>query len=785
MSAGIQAFLLTRQWRDTPAGLALDLWFASENGPVYVEITGQEAIFFILESDVPKLAKLQRMAIPRTGDGNLRNVANQTVVPVYFSSQRQLRDAAEQLQSAGIRHWEADIRPPDRFLMERFITGGVSIHGNQQPHSKTIRYSNPKLSASDYRPNLKIVSLDIETSMDALRLYSIAVLASGIRRVFMVGAKSDDSPELTIVGCEDEASCLRLFLRWLASYDPDVMIGWNLVQFDLWVLETICRRCKVRFSIGRSGQNGHWREDEDSNRRYLQIPGRLALDGIELMKSASYNFPSFALEAVARNVLGEGKLLHSADRGGEITELFATDKRRLAEYNLKDCELVWDIVERTALVKFAVERSQLTGLPMDRMGGSVASFDYAYLPLLHRKSYVAPNLGELQSDLLSPGGYVLDSQPGIYGNVLVLDFKSLYPSIIRTFRVDPYGFWFAQHRKLPDEACVPGFNGAVFAKDEHLLPGIIERLWQARDRAKAQYNLPLSQAIKIIMNSFYGVLGSTGCRFYDPRVCSSITLRGHDIIQTSREWIEEQGFGVIYGDTDSLFVWVGNEREESEAQRIGTALADSLNERWREKLAQDHGIDSALEIEFETHYLQFLMPTIRGSEQGSKKRYAGTVRETNSEPRLVFKGLENVRTDWTVLARNFQEELYRRVFAGEAVESYVRETVASVWAGERDQQLIYRKRLRRKLADYQKNIPPHVQAARKLHAQAGTPITRGDWIEYLITVNGPEPRAELRSPIDYHHYIERQLAPVADGILRFVGLSFSGVTDSQLSLFGV
>lgn len=779
----MQAFLLTRQWRDTPAGISLDLWFASEAGPVFVEITGQEAIFFVRGDDIPALTALRLPAAPRIGDAKLRNVASETVLPLYFSSQRQLREAAAQLHQLGIPHWEADIRPPERFLMERFITGGVAIHGSRESLSKTSRYRNPKLVPNDYRPHLKLISVDIETSMDAKQLYSIAVFGRNVRRVFMVGAESIENSEISIVRCEDEASCLRLFLRWLASYDPDVLIGWNFVQFDLWVLENICRKCNVRFTLGRNGQTAHWREDEGSNRRYVQIPGRLALDGIEVMKAASYNFPSFALEAVAQQILGEGKLLHSADRGQEITSLFNSDKGRLAEYNLKDCKLVWDIAESTALVEFAIERSQLTGLPMDRSGGSVAAFEYAYLPLLHRKSYVAPNLGELQSDLVSPGGYVLDSQPGIYNNVLVLDFKSLYPSIIRTFRVDPYGFWFARHNDLADDDCVPGFNAAVFAKHEHLLPGIIEKLWQARDRAKADRNLPLSQAIKIIMNSFYGVLGSTGCRFYDPRVCSSITLRGHDIMKSSREWIEEQGFTVIYGDTDSLFVWVGNERKESEAQQIGAALVASLNGRWREKLAKDDGIDSALEMEFETHYLQFLMPTIRGSEQGSKKRYAGVVR-VDDQRRLVFKGLENVRTDWTPLAKAFQEELYRRVFAGEAVESYIREIVASVWAGQQDEQLIYRKRLRRKLADYQKNVPPHVQAARKLLQRQGIRTARGERIEYLITVHGPEALADLHSPIDYSHYIDRQLAPVADGILRFIGLSFAELTDSQLNLFG-
>lgn len=105
------------------------------------------------------------------------------------------------------------------------------------------------------------------------------------------------------------------------------------------------------------------------------------------------------------------------------------------------------------------------------------------------------------------------------------------------------------------------------------------------------------------------------------------------------------------------------------------------------------------------------MPTIRGTDQGSKKRYAGLIQEGEKQ-RMVFKGLETVRTDWTPLAQQFQQTLYLRIFRNEPYQDYVRETIASLMAGELDNQLVYRKRLRRPLAEYQRNVPPHVRAAR-------------------------------------------------------------------------
>ena len=378
---------------------------------------------------------------------------------------------------------------------------------------------------------------------------------------------------------------------------------------------------------------------------------------------------------------------------------------------------------------------------------------------------------------------MLDSQPGIYDDVLVLDFKSLYPSIIRTFYIDPLGLALGTAESEAGGNTIAGFLGAEFSREQHILPEIIQQLWTLRDEAKSRGDAAQSQAIKIIMNSFYGVLGTTGCRFFDARLASSITLRGQQILQETRDRIEALGDRVIYGDTDSLFVSVGESLEgETSVQDRGRYLQQELNRWWSGRLADEYGIESVLELQFETHYRRFLMPTVRGSDKGSKKRYAGVV-DKNGESTIVFKGLENVRTDWTALARRFQSELYRRVFFDEPFDDYIRELVAGVEAGQLDDQLVYRKRLRRRLDDYERNIPPHVQAARLARERGNTPPSRGDWMEYVITHQGPEPADDASSGLDYQHYIDKQLAPVADGILHFVGTSFEKISGKQGSLF--
>ncbi|CAK8743987.1 DNA polymerase II [Sodalis praecaptivus] len=129
--------------------------------------------------------------------------------------------------------------------------------------------------------------------------------------------------------------------------------------------------------------------------------------------------------------------------------------------------------------------------------------------------------------------------------------------------------------------------------------------------------------MKIIMNAFYGVLGAPGCRFFDNRLASSITLRGHAIMHQTRALIEAEGYPVIYGDTDSTFVWLKRPCPQDAAVAIGQGLVSKINAWWRDNLRQELDLDSALELEFETHFSRFLMPTIRGAELGSKNAMPG------------------------------------------------------------------------------------------------------------------------------------------------------------------
>jgi DNA polymerase II len=781
-------FLLTRQANDRLGSAVIELWLTTEHGPYQIIIEGEKPLFFI---DQQQIAQATQIASQHQIDNQikplpLKDFAQTQLAACYLPSIAMARQFSALLQLAGMTVLESDIKLADRYLMERFITGSIEFTGQIEPQPQYHRIRSAKCRQSDYQPTLSVVSLDIECSEHGI-LYSIGLDSPMDSRVIMIG--SPQECETSIEWVENEQQLLQALITWFANYDPDVIVGWNVIDFDFRLLHKRADWHKIKLNIGRANQNSYFRTANTTQQGFITIPGRVVLDGIDTLKTATYQFRSWSLESVAQEMLGEGKAIHNVhDRMAEINHMFRHDKPSLAKYNLQDCVLVNRIFEQTHLIDFAIQRSRLTGVELDRIGGSVAAFTNLYLPQLHRAGYIAPNL---HSDgwLASPGGYVMDSLPNLYDSVLVLDYKSLYPSIIRSFLIDPLGL--IEGLKLPigtgPDHAVSGFRGGQFHRTKHFLPEMIKTLWQARDVAKQNQDKPLSQAIKIIMNSFYGVLGSSGCRFFDNRLASSITMRGHEIMKQTKQLIEQQGYIVIYGDTDSTFVSLGRPHSPEEADEIGQRLVTQINLWWSVHLREQYGLASHLEIEYETHYTKFLMPTIRGSDTGSKKRYAGLIKQGGNE-RIIFKGLESARTDWTPLAQRFQLTLYQLIFAGYDPKEYIASTVAQTLNGDFDTELVYQKRLRRKLHEYQKNVPPQVRAARladEHNQRLGRTLqyqNRG-LIRYVITVNGPEPIEYQTSHIDYQHYIDKQLKPIADAILPFISLDFEQLNQPQLGLF--
>ena len=686
----------------------------------------------------------------------------------------------DRLHGAGIDTFEADVGFATRYLIERGIKGGCEIDGDPVSDTRvTYVFDNPSLRPAEVQVEPRVLSFDIETDAKAQRLLAISLYATDVDEVLIVDSSGRGMPERA-TACKDEFVALDAFCERIDRFDPDVLTGWNVIDFDLSVLQSIASRVRHPLAFGRGPGAMRIRKAEGffaSGR--AQVPGRLVLDGIGLLRGAFLRMEEYSLDAVARQVLGERKTLtaDAGDRLGEIIRTYRHDLPAFALYARTDARLALDIVNKLDLIGLAFARSRLAGMTPDRVAASIASYDFLYLSELAKQCIVAPTVRSSDSSVYAAqqGGQVLESVYGLHDLVLIFDFKSLYPSIIRTFNIDPLSY-VSEPEQDDDLIRTPG---GAFRREPAILPRLLDELFPRRESAQQRGDQVASNAIKILMNSFYGVLGTPACRFSNPALANSITGTGRELLLWSKRWFESAGLRVLYGDTDSLFVSSGSDDPVSARVR-GAQLTEAFNAELARYIKDRWSLPSRLQLQFEKLYLKLFLPRMRDGTRGASKRYAG-LRQGDGSALLEFIGMEAVRRDWTALAKQVQRELYERLFAGESVDTYLFEFVRQVRSGGLDDLMVYRKHLRKGAQGYTATTPPHVVAARK----SSQPIGRS--ISYVITTAGPEPVDNVQHPLDREHYVVKQVKPVSEPVLAALGLDFDYVVgDSrQIDLYSL
>lgn len=768
-----QGFILQSTYRIVNGTPIILIYGRLDDGRTFlVRETRRLPTFYVRTDDVEQL-EWGNALVEATSWKTLDGVSASRVTVGEPSKVVPLRD---RIHGAGIPSYEADIPFATAYLIERDIRGGVSINGTptlSETHVD-IEFTDPSLEPCDVDFLPKCLSLDIETDPDATHLLAISLFGDDVDEVLVCDPDGREMPT-NAIGYASEQDTIEAFVRRVREVDPDVLTGWNVVDFDLDALRRMSLRTGAFLELGRAPGRMVLREAQGyfGSGRAL-IPGRVVLDGIDLVRGAFIRFPEYSLEVVAQEVLGEGKQVEGDvhDRAGEILERYRCDLDGFAAYARTDARLAYQIIERLKLLPLAKVRSTLTGMPMDRVAASVASFDFVYIAALKKRRVCAPSFDRSRNESSEShaGGAVLSPEVGVHTNVWVLDYKSLYPSIIRTFNVDPLGY-------IGTDESVDGIrllNDAVFSRSPAILPSVLDGLYAAREQAKQYDDSVASQAIKILMNSFYGVLATPVCRFHNSKIGNAITTMGRHFLMWSKDWFETRGFAVLYGDTDSVFVSSGTV-DIAQATEQGHQLTREFNEELLSYIEREWRVESKLELEFEKLYSRlFLLPLKKGSG-GARKRYAGQI-STTSE--VEFVGMEVVRRDWTELAKDAQRELYARLFNGEPVEDFILDSVNAVRAGQMDEKLVYRKGLSKPPKSYTKVKPPHVVAALKSANPSRV-------VHYVITVDGPEPTDNIRHEIDREHYIETQLKAVAEPVLATLGTSWESACGIpvQRSLF--
>ncbi|MDR5657239.1 DNA-directed DNA polymerase [Halodesulfurarchaeum sp. HSR-GB] len=644
-------------------------------------------------------------------------------------------------------HYEADILFPNRFLVDRDITSGITVPLRRGEDGAIYAHAT-EVDPIDMSPDLRVNTFDIEvddrsgfpedgeepiisiSSHDSYRDEYIAWLYEAPKGT---GETPDtlsnhdplqEDPSIEVRAFEDEAAMLTAFLDYIDETDPDVLTGWNFADFDApYLLDRLDVLGLDSDRLSRVGEV--WRSDWQGP----SIKGRVVFDLLYGYQRTQFSeLDSYRLEAVAAEEVGVGKERYS----GDIGDLWEQDPERLLEYNLRDVELCVEIDRRQNIIDFWEEVAEFVGCKLE---DATTPGDAVDMYVLHKVfgEFAVPSKGTQESEDYE-GGAVFDPITGVREMVTVLDLKSLYPMCMVTINASP------ETKVDPDQyegSTYRAPNGTHFRTEpDGIIREMVTELLSEREEKKARRNEhdPDSEnyrlydqqqaAVKVIMNSLYGVLGWERFRLYDKEMGAAVTATGRSVIEFTEQAANEQGLEVIYGDTDSVMLELGEGVSVEEAIDRSKELEAYINQSYDEFAKRELDADEhRFQIEFEKLYRRFF-------QAGKKKRYAGHIvwKEGKEVDDIDITGFEYKRSDIAPITKDVQKTVIERIVTEgdiEGTKEYVHDVIESFQDGQVDlDQVGIPGGIGKRLTDYETDTA-HVRGAKYANLLLGTNFTRG------------------------------------------------------------
>ncbi|RLF49009.1 MAG: DNA polymerase II [Thermoplasmata archaeon] len=599
----------------------------------------------------------------------------------------------------------ADIPFAQRFIYDMDLGACVRVRGDavedERYMTDLVIRAKEFGECEPFIPPLKVLSFDIENSIQKGTIYVIGcTLREG----------DGDLVKKSFVG--EETKILLDFVKFVQETDPDIITGYNVDGYDIPIIIERMRKLGMRdgFKIGRDKS-----VPTKVGSRFWRIRGRVLADAWWCVKS-ELKPKQETLNSVARMVLNEEK--EDVDPT-HIDKEWSENRNKVISYCLKDSELALRILERINVVQKYMDLAVVSKLPFDDVinGSTSTLIDSILRREADRNRVAVPMTRRGRGGGKIEGGYVHSIAPGIYHWICVLDFKSMYPSIIITKNI-------CFTTLSPKGTIVSPTGDKFLSKDvrEGLLPRILMRLMKDREEAKKrmksakddeerEYYDRLQNAIKILMNAFYGVFASSFYRFTNPRIGASITAFARENIKSIINELESEGYHVIYSDTDSVFV-----------QSPYNNLEDCI--KFGESLAKRFSTDGIV-LEFE----KIIEPLF---SHGKKKRYVGRIVWPKKD--IIVRGYEIRRTD----AFDLQSEALAMVFNEilddnpEGAVKIAREIVAKVLRGDVPVEKLVISRTCRNFREYKDpDSQANVQVARKL-IEMGYEFVPGMKVSWIV-----------------------------------------------------
>lgn len=689
--------------------------------------------------------------------------------------------------------YESDIFFKDRFMVDHELTGMCWCI---VPKRQYIRHEDIIPQGDQANAPLKIMALDIEAipkdtgglptpDENPIVLISLAFDPPwrGQDNIVMV-AKNLNCPREDVVQSDNEAGLLSKLDFILNEYDPTIIGGYNSNGFDIPYITERAKLLKVSLSMSRDGRSA-WCKSY-MGKSTVSLTGRVSLDMLPAIKGLDkYRLKSYKLANVAKEVLGNEKL---DVKPSEMKELWSGPGiNKFISYSRRDALLVLQLIKKTGVLEKYIALSKASGafLQVVVNGGQSSMIEAKLIREYNAEGYVMGTKLAMDDDDIAQveGAIVLDPVVGLTENVIILDFKSLYPT---TMIARNLCYTTEIRDECPDCNLIISPSGGRFVPPEirrGIVPRVLEKLLDERIKAKtAMKNPELSEgekrrldakqyAMKILLNSFYGYSGYARARLYSPVIANSVTSYGRENLLRTRSIVEEHSqftmnnetfkLKTIAGDTDSIFITIDGNIDFYKAKQIGKDIANIVTA----------GLPKPMELVFEAFAKRILIL--------AKKHYAMYRFETEDTGEIKAKGIETVRRDWC----NFTSKALTKCLETILIEGdpdaalgQARKTIADLKKSSPCifNDLIMSRTLTKKPENY--NQPqPHAELVKKLERRGVFKYAIGDRVPFIIVsgqrktgrraemmtlrAEDPEYAAENNLRIDTDYYLSKQLLP--------------------------
>jgi len=627
---------------------------------------------------------------------------------------------------------------------------------------------------------LRIASFDIETINERDKIIPIIISYAdnlGLRKAWNYKHERHDLK--FVEKCPDEKAMINKFIETVKNQKIDLIVTYNGDNYDFPVLKDRCKELGIDFTLGAEGiEIKMERRGMDMGARVI---GRPHIDIYPVCRRM-FSLPRYTLEDVHLALFDEEKLdievehMHKWWDAGENVDT-------ILSYAIADADSCLAIALEVLPTEY--ELSQLIHQPIfevSRMGTGNA-IEWLLMKMAHDKNILVPQKpGDTEYATRRmesyEGAYVVEPEKGIHDNIFVFDFRSLYPSIIIAHNIDP--------STINCDCCEKEWHisptGIKFCKKKKgLIPELLEDILNSRVKAKLELKKLVAeggdktkikmldarqQALKILANSAYGYMGFSRARWYNNDCASSVAAWGREYIKNTIKSAQDEGFRVVYGDTDSLMMAIPEKLTDVQINQIKNDFLTKINKK----------LPPAMQLEFEGFYTRGVFVT--------KKRYA----LISPDKKLTVKGLEIRRRDWAEIAKRTQEQVLNTILwekNPQKAAEIVKEVVNDLRAGKVPlKDLLIYTQITKPLGEYE-NTGPHVEAAKKA-IKRGKMVKPGDVIQYVITKKGSSisDKAEMigfvnENDYDAEYYINNQVLPAVMRILEALGYQ-----EEELKGFG-